>query len=106
MTFNTDSTRPLVASIVSRSIASHGMCFAALASRKGGAGPLSVWKPTLVARFMQVWEIHPALVHFPLAFFVAAVVLEWFGGARPSETRTLAEAGLLVAGVVAGWFAA
>ena len=55
---------------------------------------------------MNVWEIHPALVHFPIALLLSAVALDVFAWWRPSESLNRMAIGLLIAGVVAGWLAA
>ncbi len=52
----------------------------------------------------NVWELHPMLVHFPIALLLAAVAADLFG--RKRETVRRAAAGLLVAGVSLGWIAA
>lgn len=49
---------------------------------------------------MNVWEIHPALVHFPIAFLLAAVVLDLFAVSPEQERRARVVDGLLVAGVL------
>ena len=51
---------------------------------------------------MKIWEFHPALVHFPIAFFLAAVALDLYSLKRPRELLTRAAAGLYVAGVLTG----
>ena len=55
---------------------------------------------------IEPWEIHPALVHFPIAFLLAGVLLglyaRWRG--RPSLTKTAA--GLMAVGVWTGLAAA
>lgn len=55
---------------------------------------------------MKPWEVHPALVHFPIAFWIAAIVLELHAIRRPSRTTTRVAYGLLLAGVVGGVLAA
>lgn len=51
------------------------------------------------------WELHPALVHFPIAFLLAAAVLDLLGGHRREETARWAT-GLAVAGCATGAAAA
>ena len=53
---------------------------------------------------MRAWEIHPALVHFPIAFLIGGVVLDLFG--RSSETAVATATYLLIAGLATGAIAA
>ena len=53
---------------------------------------------------MRTWEIHPALVHFPIAFLIGGVVLDLFG--RSSETAVATATYLLIAGLATGAIAA
>jgi uncharacterized membrane protein len=53
---------------------------------------------------MRAWEIHPALVHFPIAFLIGGVVLDLFG--RSSETAVATATYLLIAGLATGAVAA
>jgi uncharacterized membrane protein len=46
---------------------------------------------------MHTWEIHPAVVHFPIAFLLGGVVLDLFG--RHSEAAVAAATYLLLAGL-------
>lgn len=55
---------------------------------------------------VKAWEIHPVLIHFPLAFLLSGIALDLWALARPGPVRTRAAAGLLVAGVASGWLAA
>ena len=55
---------------------------------------------------MHIWEFHPALVHFPIAFLLAAVALDLYGLARPKGILDRMAAGLYVAGVAGGILAA
>ena len=55
---------------------------------------------------MNVWEIHPALVHFPIALLLSAIALDVFAWWRPNDLLNRVATGLLIAGVVAGWLAA
>lgn len=52
----------------------------------------------------KIWEIHPMLVHFPIALLLTGVAAELLARKRPTLTRPAA--GLLVAGAVLGWLAA
>ncbi len=54
---------------------------------------------------MRPWEIHPALVHFPIAFLLAAVALDLYALRRPKEILGRMAAGLYVAGVASGLLA-
>ena len=53
---------------------------------------------------MRAWEIHPALVHFPIAFLIGGVALDLFG--LGSETATTTATYLLIAGLATGAIAA
>jgi uncharacterized membrane protein len=53
---------------------------------------------------MRAWEIHPALVHFPIAFLIGGVVLDLFG--RSSETAVATATYLLIVGLATGAIAA
>ena len=55
---------------------------------------------------MEFWEIHPVLVHFPIAFLLGGMAVEVWAFRRPRESLTRPAAGLLVAGVVSGWLTA
>jgi len=50
---------------------------------------------------MELWEIHPALVHFPIAFFFGGVLLDLYAWWRREDLARPAT-GLLLAGVVTG----
>jgi uncharacterized membrane protein len=53
---------------------------------------------------MRAWEIHPAVVHFPIAFLLGGVVLDLFG--RHSESAVATATYLLLAGLATGAVAA
>ena len=53
---------------------------------------------------MRAWEIHPALVHFPIAFLIGGVMLDLFG--QSSETAVAMATYLLIAGLATGAIAA
>lgn len=55
---------------------------------------------------IYLWELHPLLVHFPIAFLLAAVALDLFSLARRRSVHARMAAGLYLAGVVGGGFAA
>lgn len=55
---------------------------------------------------MRPWEIHPALVHYPIAFLTAAVVLDLVAWWRRRHDLLRAAAGLFVAGAATGALAA
>ena len=55
---------------------------------------------------IRIWELHPMLVHFPIALLLAGVAVEWATRWRPNESRRRAAAGLLMAGTILGWLAA
>lgn len=55
---------------------------------------------------MNLWEFHPMLVHFPIAYLLAAVATELLALRRPGETLHRATASLFAAGVAFGWLAA
>lgn len=54
----------------------------------------------------EPWEIHPALNHLPIAFLLAAVVLDLYAGWRGRPSLVPAAAGLLVVGILTGVFSA
>ena len=53
---------------------------------------------------MRLWEIHPAVVHFPIAFLLGGVVLDLFG--RHSEAAVAAATYLFLAGLATAAVAA
>jgi uncharacterized membrane protein len=56
---------------------------------------------------IEPWEIHPMLVHFPIAFLLGGVALDLYAGRRPERLGLVRTAtGLLVAGVLTGVAAA
>lgn len=52
------------------------------------------------------WELHPMLVHFPIAFLLGSVALMLWAWWRPTEMRHQTAAGMLLAGTILGWLAA
>lgn len=52
------------------------------------------------------WELHPMLVHFPIAFLLGGSVVLFWTFLRPSEMLHQAATWLLLAGVLFGWLAA
>jgi uncharacterized membrane protein len=52
----------------------------------------------------KIWEIHPMLVHFPIALLLTGVAADLLARKRSALTRPAA--GLLVVGVALGWLAA
>ena len=54
---------------------------------------------------MNLWEFHPMLVHFPIAFLLAVVVLDLLALRWPRESTTRAARDLLFAGTAFGWLA-
>lgn len=55
---------------------------------------------------MNVWEIHPALVHFPIALLLSAVAVDVFAWWRRRDALNRVATGLLIAGVATCWVAA
>jgi uncharacterized membrane protein len=51
---------------------------------------------------MELWEIHPSLVHFPIALLVAGLCTDLYARARRSLSAEHVAAGLYVAGVGMG----
>jgi uncharacterized membrane protein len=51
---------------------------------------------------MEPWEIHPSLVHFPIAFLIAGLCMDLYARARHSLSAGHVATGLYVAGVGAG----
>src|SRR5437867_1398005 len=51
--------------------------------------------------FIQPWEIHPMLVHYPIAFLLSAVALDLFVWWRERPNLAWAVRWLLLTGVVA-----
>jgi uncharacterized membrane protein len=52
------------------------------------------------------WELHPVLVHFPIAFLFGGVTILLWGLVRPSDSTNRLAAGMLLTGVICGWVAA
>jgi len=55
---------------------------------------------------MKPWELHPALVHFPIAFLLGAIVLDLYAWVRARNELKRVVYGLLIAGVLSGVVAA
>lgn len=55
---------------------------------------------------MKPWEIHPALVHFPIAFLLGGLAVDLYAGWKKRAPYTRVAAGLLMWGVITGWIAA
>lgn len=55
---------------------------------------------------VELWEIHPALTHFPIAFLMAGVVLDVYAWWRGKPSLEQVATGLLVAGFLTGVLAA
>ena len=55
---------------------------------------------------MEPWEYHPALVHFPIAFLLGAVLLALYAWRRGDLAPARVATGLLLAGVAAAALAA
>ncbi|MBI2827195.1 MAG: DUF2231 domain-containing protein [Planctomycetia bacterium] len=51
----------------------------------------------------NIWEIHPMLVHFPIALLLSGIVTDFMARRHPALARPAA--GLLVAGALLGWLA-
>src|SRR5262249_41830512 len=51
---------------------------------------------------MEPWEIHPSLVHFPIALLLGGVALDLYARARGSVTAGQVATGLYIAGVLLG----
>lgn len=51
---------------------------------------------------MELWEIHPSLVHFPIALLIAGLCTDLYARARHSLSAGHVATGLYVAGVVSG----
>src|SRR6266545_2423127 len=55
---------------------------------------------------MHPWELHPALVHFPIAFLLGGLLVDLAARFRPRESLTRVASGLLITGVLSGIAAA
>lgn len=55
---------------------------------------------------MKPWELHPGLVHFPVAFLIAGVAVDIYATMKRRDALARIGAGLLVAGVATGWIGA
>jgi uncharacterized membrane protein len=51
---------------------------------------------------LKPWELHPALVHFPIALLLSAVMLDLFAWWRGRNELNTVVTGLLIAGAVSG----
>ncbi len=51
---------------------------------------------------MELWEIHPSLVHFPIALLIAGLCTDFYARARRNVNAGHVGTGLYIAGVVAG----
>jgi uncharacterized membrane protein len=61
--------------------------------------------PAESSNVIELWEIHPMLVHFPIAYLLGAVVLDVVARTRGWELDREVT-GLFVAGAAIGWLAA
>jgi uncharacterized membrane protein len=55
---------------------------------------------------MGPWELHPAFVHFPIAFLIGGVVLDIYAWRRGDAATARVATGLLLAGVATAALAA
>jgi uncharacterized membrane protein len=55
---------------------------------------------------MRPWELHPALIHFPIAFLLGGLLVDLAARFHPREAWTRMASGLLIAGVLSGVAAA
>jgi uncharacterized membrane protein len=55
---------------------------------------------------VELWEYHPALVHFPIAFLIGAVLLDLYAWRRGDPASDRVATGLLLAGVATAALAA
>jgi uncharacterized membrane protein len=55
---------------------------------------------------MRPWELHPVLIHFPIAFLLGGMLVDLIARIRPRESLTRVASGLLLAGVLSGIAAA
>jgi uncharacterized membrane protein len=55
---------------------------------------------------MHPWELHPVLIHFPIAFLLGGLLIDLVARFRPRESLTRVASGLLIAGVLSGIAAA
>ncbi len=67
--------------------------FAHAAGPTGGYGDNGLFTP---------WEIHPALVHFPIAFLIGGVLLDLWAMRRPGSGWSRTATGLLLTGLLTG----
>src|SRR5262245_20848989 len=51
---------------------------------------------------MELWEIHPSLVHFPIALLIAGLCVDLYAWSRGSLSAGHVATGLYVAGVLMG----
>lgn len=55
---------------------------------------------------MTWWEVHPALVHFPIAFLLGGLAVDLYARRKHREALARAATGLYVAGTLSGLLAA
>jgi uncharacterized membrane protein len=56
----------------------------------------------MIASIIEPWELHPMLVHFPIAFLIGGVLLDLYAWARGSAALMHVATELLIAGVLTG----
>ncbi len=75
--------------------------FASIAAAQSGD-----YEQNSARSFIEPWEVHPMLVHYPIAFLLSAVLLDLIAWRWPHPRIAWAVRGLLLVGVGSGFLAA